>query len=255
MTEKTEKWVTEQLEKVEKETRLVREKLEQVKIEQVTRLDYKQKYKPTTLVLFFFTFSIFGWLWEVGLHIVQYGEFVNRGTLWGPWLPIYGVGGVLALLFFRKFFDQPVLTFFLTMTGASVVEYFTSWYIEATKGVRYWDYSNYPLNINGRICLEGSVVFGLGGCAVIYFAAPLLAKYYEKIKRYITISLCVVLVGSFAADMAYTGINPHVGAGITDQDWEAEMRKRREAQEAEERAGQEAPQLQGPPREMPAGTR
>lgn len=219
MTEKTEKWVAEQL---EKEKRFVKEKLEQT-----ARLDYKQKYKVSTLILFFFTFAIFGWLWEVGLHIVQYGEFVNRGTLWGPWLPIYGVGGVLALLFFRKLFDRPVLIFFMVTIGASVIEYFTSWLIEFVNGVRFWDYSNYPLNINGRICLEGSVMFGLGGCAVIYFAAPFLARYYTKIPAYIKLIICVVLISFFLGDMAYTNVHPHVGAGITDADWQETLEGQR----------------------------
>lgn len=58
----------------------------------------------TVLILLFFVFSVAGWLWEVGLHLVQDGVFVKRGVLSGPWLPIYGTGGVLIMLVLRRFF-------------------------------------------------------------------------------------------------------------------------------------------------------
>src|SRR5699024_193673 len=71
------------------------------------KLDYKRHYSIRTLILLFFAFSIAGWLWEVTLHIVTKGMLVNRGTMLGPWLPIYGAGGALVLFLLKKLFTRP----------------------------------------------------------------------------------------------------------------------------------------------------
>ena len=73
--------------------------------------DFNKNYDFVSLLLMFFVASIVGWIWEVGLHLFQYGEFVNRGTLHGPWLHIYGWGLVLLLILLKKFRNKPILTF------------------------------------------------------------------------------------------------------------------------------------------------
>lgn len=170
------------------------------------------------LILLFFTFSGIGWLWEVCLHIVQDGTFVNRGVMYGPWLPIYGSGGVLILVLLRKVRKRPVLTFFLTVLICGIVEYGTSWYLEVTKGTKWWDYSGYFLNLNGRICAEGLLLFGLGGCAFIYLLAPLFAGLYEEIPLHRRKLICVLLLTAFMADFSYAQTHPNMGKGITDYD-------------------------------------
>ena len=183
-------------------------------------LDYQRKYKILTLILLFFTFSVIGWVWEVALHLVKDGVFINRGVLTGPWLPIYGTGGVLALILLKRFFGKPILTFFMIMVVSSAVEYFTSWFLEYTRGVRWWDYKGWAFNLNGRICLEGAVIFGLGGCAIVYFIAPLLAQYYERIPILAQIVMCVLLISIFVTDFVHSQIHPNEGEGITDyKEW------------------------------------
>lgn len=187
------------------------------------KLDYKRHYSIRTLILLFFAFAIAGWLWEVTLHIVTKGMLVNRGTMLGPWLPIYGAGGALVLFLLKKLFTRPVATFFVSMALCSVIEYFTSWYLEYTKGIRWWDYSGYFMNLNGRICLEGAVIFGLACCAVVYFAGPLLGGLIDKLSPAAQNTLCAVLVALFAADAVYSHFHPNQGAGITDyNDWQAD---------------------------------
>ena len=176
---------------------------------------YEKWYGFTTYVLFFFTFSVMGWLWEVGLHIVQTGDFVKRGVLYGPWLPIYGSGGVLVLLLLRKIFKNPIFTFFLTMVISSIMEYATSWFLEMRNGARWWDYSGYFMNVNGRICLQGAVVFGIGGCLVVYVIAPGLELLYKKINTNIKIAICVVLVSLILTDQIYSLKYPNMGKGVT----------------------------------------
>ncbi|MEG0918575.1 MAG: DUF975 family protein [Anaerovoracaceae bacterium] len=179
-------------------------------------IDYHRKYSVVNVILFFFTFSIIGWLWEVSLHLFKDGIFVNRGTLFGPWLPIYGAGGVIVLIALKKLIDKPVLTFFATMILCGIVEYSTSYYLEATKGIKWWDYSGYLLNLNGRICLEGLFVFALGGTAFIYLIAPLFDDLFNKIPLGIRYGMCAVLLGLFASDQVYSHYHPNTGKGITD---------------------------------------
>ena len=91
-----------------------------------------------------------------------------------PGCPFTGQGGVLVLILLKKVRERPVVTFFLTMLICGCVEYATSWVLEMIHhGVRWWDYSGYFLNLNGRVCAEGLLIFGLGGCGFIYILAPL----------------------------------------------------------------------------------
>lgn len=184
--------------------------------------NYYQKYSVTSLILMFFAFSFLGWLWEVGIYIFKFGEFVNRGTMLGPWLPIYGTGCIviLFLLFlpkkYKKITDNPILTFFIVILLCGSIEYFTSWYLEYTHGMRWWDYTGYFLNINGRVCCEGLVFFGIGGCLCLYIAAPYMHGIISKIPKKVREALCVILVLLFLADFVYSSLYPNIGAGITD---------------------------------------
>jgi uncharacterized membrane protein len=184
--------------------------------------NYYQKYSLTSLILMFFSFSFFGWLWEVGIYIFKDGIFVNRGTMIGPWLPIYGSGCIviLFLLFlpkkYKKITDNPIITFFVVMLLCGTIEYFTSLYLEIKQGMRWWDYTGYFLNINGRVCFEGLIFFGIGGCLCLYIVAPFMQSVISKIPKRVREVICVVLVVIFLADCAYSSIHPNVGAGITD---------------------------------------
>lgn len=178
---------------------------------------FTRKYPVTTLVLLFFLFSTIGWCWEVVLHLVTAGTFVNRGVLHGPWLPIYGTGGVLVLLALYKLRDRPWLEFIATIVVCGIVEYFTAYYLETVYDRRWWDYAGYFLNLHGRICAEGLLVFGLGGMAVVYGVAPLFDNLLHKVKRSALIALCVALVALFCADQVYSHFYPNEGEGITDE--------------------------------------
>ena len=189
----------------------------------IRHLDYHRVYSTITLILFFFSFAVLGWIWEVSLHFYQTGQFVNRGVLCGPWLPIYGVGGVTIIVLFHKLADHPVTVFFSSMVLCSIIEYVTSWYLEYTQGVRWWDYSGYVLNLNGRICLEGAIVFGLGGLAGIYILGPLLDNVYRKVCVHIKVLVCFILVIFFTMDLLYSNEHPNVGEGITEASGETNI--------------------------------
>lgn len=97
------------------------------------------------------------------------------------------------------------------------VEYYTAWYMELTNGgTKWWDYTGYFLNIHGRICAEGLLVFGLGGLAIVYLLAPFLDNMFRGIPKHIAIIISAILLTAFTADVIYSKISPNVGDGITD---------------------------------------
>lgn len=182
----------------------------------IETINYLRHYSISSLILIFFLLSFVGWLWEVLLHLVSDGIFVNRGVLHGPWLPIYGFGSILILTLLYRFRSKPYLLFFMTVILCGVVEYSTSYYLEVTNGMKWWDYTGYFLNINGRVCAEGLLVFGIGGMFVVYFVAPLLDNYIKKIKTEYVIYLCIILCSIYLIDLVISYYKPNTGVGITD---------------------------------------
>lgn len=180
-------------------------------------INYVRHYSIYSVIMMFFVFSLIGWIWEVSLHLVSDGVFVNRGVMHGPWLPIYGAGGVMILVLLNKFRKNPPLEFITAVILCGFVEYFTSYYLEITHdGTKWWDYSGYFLNLNGRICAEGLLVFGLGGMAIVYLAAPFFDNMIRRIPLKAIIILDIVLVLSFTTDVIYSKQHPNMGKGITD---------------------------------------
>ena len=179
-------------------------------------LSYMRHYSVPALIILFFMFCVFGWLWEVSLHLIQAGEFVNRGVLHGPWLPIYGSGGALILTLLYRLRKKPVAEFAAIVVVCGIVEYFTSLVLEILHdGAKWWDYTGYYLNLNGRICAEGLLVFGIAGIAFIYVLAPVLDSIIEQIRMKILVPVCAALLLVFGADVVYSGIHPNAGEGIS----------------------------------------
>lgn len=183
-----------------------------------------------SLIIIFFTFSIVGWLWEVSLYLVENGTFVNRGVMHGPWLPIYGGGVALIAVLLYRFREKPALEAAAIVVLCGIVEYTTSYAMEASTGMRWWDYSGYYLNLGGRICGEGLAVFALGGMAAIYLLIPILDSMLSHVSRKIIIPVCVILGICFGCDFVYSRKVPNIGEGITENPasamiWENEAEK------------------------------
>lgn len=179
------------------------------------KIDYERKYSFWTIVMFFFTFSHVGWLWEVFYSLINNGRFVNRGTLFGPWLPIYGFGGLIIIVCLKPLRKRPFIMFLGTFVACGILEYFAAWMLETLFHTKWWDYTGFFLNIHGRVCLEGLFVFGLAGVAFTYLFAPLLDNLYRKIKLRPKKILCAVLLVLFLIDVGYSAFHPNSGAGIT----------------------------------------
>lgn len=181
----------------------------------VTKLDYEREYSVSSYIIIFFSISFVGWIWEVFLHILKTGTFVNRGTLIGPWLPIYGTGCLLILILLKPLRKNPYVFFPGVFVVCGLLEYFTSWALEALFNEKWWDYTNTFFNINGRVCFEGLLFFAVGGSLVVYFIAPLIDEAVSYIPPEKQRTLCALLIAVFAVDVAHGAMYPNMGEGIT----------------------------------------
>ena len=181
----------------------------------IAEIGYQRTYSASSLILLFFIFSGMGWIWEVILHIIEDGMIINRGVLAGPWLPIYGAGGILILLLLKKWRRQPFHLFGMIMLLCGTIEYFTSVMLEMLFGVRWWDYSDMLFQLRGRVCLEGLTIFGFGGLFIVYAAAPFLDNRIQKLSTQKRRIRCMLLLLLFTGDLLYSFLNPNMGFGIT----------------------------------------
>lgn len=171
-------------------------------------------------VLLFFSIAFVGWLWEVLLFFCTEHAFINRGVYRGPYLPVYGVGGILLCFFFRPLKRKRLLVFLLSALVCCVLEYFTGYFLELRWGLKWWDYSGHFLNLDGRVCLAGAILFGLGGMALVCFFLPLYERIYAGISAKWRIALCLLLLLVFVLDATYCAVRPNTGEGISSA-WES----------------------------------
>lgn len=188
---------------------------EQRKIPYLDSIHYMRHYSIMSLLMMFFIFSNFGWTWELLYYFLMKGRLINRGVLHGPWLPIYGFGGLFVLVLLHKLRKRPFWFFIGTIVLCGTVEYMTGWALEVMFNAKWWDYSGYFLNLNGRISAEGLLVFGICGMAFIYVLAPLLDNFIRKINRKVLLCIGLTLLVLIISDAIYSHFVPNTGYGIT----------------------------------------
>ncbi len=132
------------------------------------------------LFLMFITYSFFGWCMECIYMKIEDKILTNRGFFIGPYCPLYGFGAVLMSLFLQKFENNIVGLFFLAVVICTILEYLTGYVLEKIFDARWWDYSDEPFNINGRVCLKTMFYFGILGVLMIKFLNPIILKFYDN---------------------------------------------------------------------------
>ena len=152
-------------------------------------------------VMLFFIYSFAGWLMETVNISIREKKFNNRGFLIGPYCPIYGVGVLLITILLRKYDDDVLTTFIMSILICGTLEYLTSYVMEKIFKARWWDYSSRKFNINGRICLETLIPFGIAGTFIIYIANPFLLKYINMIPQIVMHILIVAFSLIFITDV------------------------------------------------------
>ena len=136
-----------------------------------------------TYFMLFFIYAILGWIIETTLVSIEKRKFVNRGFLIGPYCPIYGFGGLAITILLKNYTQDPIVLFLMAVIICGTLEYFTSYIMEKIFKARWWDYSAKKYNINGRICLETVVPFGILGCLVMYVLNPITFKYLNMLSN------------------------------------------------------------------------
>lgn len=118
------------------------------------------QYTLMQWMFFFYFYCFFGWCFESSYVSIKSRKLVNRGFMRGPFLPLYGSGGIMMLIVSMPFQDNIVLTYLAGVVGATALEYVTGVTMEALFKVRYWDYSKNRFNFQGHICLGSSLAWG-----------------------------------------------------------------------------------------------
>ena len=155
------------------------------------------------LYLLFWTFSIIGWIMEVIVFLVSDRKLINRGFFVGPSCPIYGFGAVLMLLL-GSFRDRPLICFILALFLCSLLEYFASYLLEKLFKVRWWDYSNYKYQINGRVCLINALAFGALGVLFTRYLNPLYFSIIRSISPDIVRIIGIIVLIITCLDIVFT---------------------------------------------------
>ena len=166
--------------------------------------------KAKNILIYFICFSFIGWIYEGAIFIIEDHILVNRGVLYGPWLPVYGFGGSIIFFLFNKLKNKPLkikkinirpLLIFVYMTlVATLIELSTTYICDLIKSdwTKLWDYSSKFLNFQGRVALLPSVRFGILGIMVLYLGVPFIDKIKNSkskptnIITYIVIALFVI---------------------------------------------------------------
>lgn len=159
------------------------------------------------ILFLFIVYSVIGWLWETPYVSIGNKKFVNRGFLRGPYIPIYGLACLTIILTMRVFdgLNQDsigIVIVELVYIGliSAVWEYGTSWGLEVVFKTRWWDYSNHKVNLNGRIALDYSVLFGIGGFILWRFINPLILTLYSNLSGDILLVAIILFYGFFLLD-------------------------------------------------------
>lgn len=153
------------------------------------------------LFLLFFSYSVFGYLVEIVFCSWHDKKMVfNRGFLLGPYLPIYGVGAIIIVYYLNQYQDDLVALFIMGAVFCSIVEYFTSLIMEKLFKIRWWDYSHMKFNLNGRICLTNSVLFGLGGILIVKVVQPAFMSILSHFSVFWIIVTGIICLCIFAFD-------------------------------------------------------
>ena len=154
--------------------------------------------------LYFSIYSVLGWVCETVYCSVIQRKFVNRGFLNGPVCPVYGVGAVLVIYLLRPVAGNVLALFLTGMLVTTVLEYLTSVLLEKLFHMKWWDYSQFKLQVNGRVCLLNSLMFGALSVFVMLALHPRVQKLVGFIPAAVLPWLSLGIAAVFIADTVLT---------------------------------------------------
>ena len=158
-------------------------------------------YSLLQWMLFFYIYCFFGWIIESTYVSVCTGNWVNRGFMRGPVIPIYGTGSVIVLFAVIPFRTSPILVFIVGTVAASILEFVTGFVMERIYKVRYWDYSDKPFNLCGYICLFNSLCWGVLSILLIYLVHSWIEKGVLFLNDMVLLSIDSGISSLFIVDL------------------------------------------------------
>lgn len=154
--------------------------------------------------IWFLLYSFLGWVYESTIcSMVAYKKIINRGFLLGPWCPIYGIIAIVGWLLLRNV-ENNYLVFILSVLMCDTLEFAVSYFLEKKYNTRWWDYSNFKFNLQGRICLYSSILFGFVSLLVIKVIQPIIINCFSRISPKQVLMLSLFLFLLFIFDLFYT---------------------------------------------------
>ncbi len=161
-------------------------------------------YSIYELILLFFVYAFLGWCSEVCFAAVTLGKFSNRGFLNGPICPIYGVGALIVMLLLTPVSNQLAALFFSSMILTTLLEYITGLVLEKIFHAKWWDYSDRPFNIQGYICLEFSILWGIACTVIMKLVHPTIYGLVRLLPHTLGLVLNCLFLVTLAVDLAAT---------------------------------------------------
>lgn len=156
------------------------------------------------LVYFFAFYSFLGWCIEVIYYYKNEHRFVNRGFLKGPFCPIYGYSIVTIVIFLDKYKSNVFVLFLLGFLFTSLFEYATGFILEKAFKAKWWDYSDDPFNIQGRVCLPYSILWATGEVIIVDVIHPIVNAIVNKIPAFSGMILFYMIIIYFLLDFSLT---------------------------------------------------
>lgn len=153
--------------------------------------------KIQDVLIYYFICSIIGWILEMIYGYAVYGHFVDRGFLYGPMCPIYGCGVILMVIIAEYFKEKDInaaMKFIIITVMFTMLEYISSFVLEALFNQTWWDYTNEILNLQGRVCIIFSLMFGIMGIIFMEFVYEPSKKLINKIREKISAKLIWILL-------------------------------------------------------------
>lgn len=150
----------------------------------------------------FCIYSCMGWVFETIYCTIDTKKWANRGFLYGPICPIYGFGAVAVTMFTGNMPWWQV--YIISVVGSAVLEFVTSWVLEKLFHASWWDYSHLPFNIQGRICLQNSLLFGVAGLVIAYIILPTVSTWMGAVSPIAVEGISLVMMAEIAADCTLT---------------------------------------------------
>jgi len=156
------------------------------------------------LFLMFTVYSFLGWLTESIFCSVPVGKFINRGFLIGPFCPVYGLGGVIVISLLAQFQHDLIALYLAGVIITSLLEYLTGYALEKVFHTKYWDYSGHRLNLQGRVCLQNSLLFGVMCVVGMLYIHPALMRFLLLIPPAVLPFISIGFMIYFLCDAVFT---------------------------------------------------